>query len=324
MNNEIAKNFQYSPFFLCGALRSGTTLARLVLDGSPAINLPFEGDFMFDSIVDGLVPSGEELWQFLLSNRNFQASELFASRVNTYEQNIDMFFWQMRTRKDAEFVGVTVHRNLEIVAQLFGSVAKFVYIRRDGRNVARSMVQMGMAGNAYQGALQWAEIEESWRLVREWLPPENVLEIYFDDLVINPQGVAHAVGAFLGCDPQDMFDVSQTVSERSTYSNPGKGVAKSWRDSEEGMRDAAIVESVAAPWLSAAGFELSRPVASLTEVDRLHLELDGRIKLLGWRASRYGIPLVVADAVTRRLRGPKIVRKYVMHRMHNIERAHLK
>ena len=59
--------------FVCGALRSGTTVFRLMLNSHPKIDNPAECDFLFDGIQGASVePDLQEYVAFLKTQRIFQ------------------------------------------------------------------------------------------------------------------------------------------------------------------------------------------------------------------------------------------------------------
>jgi len=52
--------------FICGALRSGSSLTHVILDHHPEIKNPGEFDFLFDQIsADGTFPDIEKYWEWL-------------------------------------------------------------------------------------------------------------------------------------------------------------------------------------------------------------------------------------------------------------------
>src|SRR6056297_3992604 len=65
-----------SPVFVFGALRSGTTLLRLMLKSHPGIQSPGEADFLFDHVA----PAGDGGWRYdraaLERDRIFRAKHI--------------------------------------------------------------------------------------------------------------------------------------------------------------------------------------------------------------------------------------------------------
>ena len=81
----MAKKEEQEPIVLFGALRSGTTLFRLILDHHPSLSNPGETDFLLDHIQPSEThPTG---WQYdieaLTTDRIFRATEI------TLPNNID-------------------------------------------------------------------------------------------------------------------------------------------------------------------------------------------------------------------------------------------
>ena len=58
-------------------------------------------------------------------------------------------------------VGATVHRHFERLRFLWPD-ARYIHLVRDPRDVARSVVQKGWAGNIYQASEFWIQAENCW------------------------------------------------------------------------------------------------------------------------------------------------------------------
>ena len=67
---------------------------------------------------------------------------------------------------------------------------------RDGRDVARSVVEMGWAGNAWAGCSPWIEAERLWERLSGELPPDRQLSVRFEALITNPVEVLTGICKF--------------------------------------------------------------------------------------------------------------------------------
>src|SRR5262245_28549711 len=136
------------PVFLVGAERSGTTLLRLMLDHHPQIAFHFEFEFAVDRIsLDGVLPALVDYHRWLISNRVFQHAGWSIDPELDYPHLVDSFLRQKQQLAGGKrLVGATVHRNFQHLRSIWPD-ARFVHIVRDGRDVSRSVVMMGWAGN---------------------------------------------------------------------------------------------------------------------------------------------------------------------------------
>ena len=76
-----------NPVFICGALRSGSTLFHLTLNSHPNITNPREFDFLFEKMSDdGLCPSITEYENYLFLNRTLNSKELTINPSFSYNE----------------------------------------------------------------------------------------------------------------------------------------------------------------------------------------------------------------------------------------------
>lgn len=135
------------PIFLVGAERSGTTVLRLMLDHHPQLAWHSEFEYAVDRISEtGEWPHIDEYHQWLAKQRIFLDLDFKLDHTLTYPQLINSFLVQKRDRDHKPIVGATVHRHFDKVLSIWPD-ARFIHIVRDGRDVARSCIGMGWAGN---------------------------------------------------------------------------------------------------------------------------------------------------------------------------------
>lgn len=130
--------------FIYSALRSGSTLFRLMLDASPEISNPGEMDFLFDH----LHRTHSGVWEYdrqsLTQDRVFRSASLELDNALNGRALLDSMLSQIHRRHRGRMT-LTVHRNAQKIVALFPA-ARFIHLLRDPRDVARSSIGMGWAG----------------------------------------------------------------------------------------------------------------------------------------------------------------------------------
>jgi hypothetical protein len=141
-----------SPVFLVGAERSGTTLLRLMLDGHPQISWPCEFDFALEWPAPraGSEPDLIDYWALLADSRQARRARIVINASLALPDLVRSFLEQLQRRTHKPVVGVTAHRHYERILRLWPE-ARFVYLIRDGRDVARvfrvaEALESGMVG----------------------------------------------------------------------------------------------------------------------------------------------------------------------------------
>jgi len=285
------------PFFLIGSERSGSTMLRLMLDHHPQLACNLESDFLVSQLDEqGQLPPMNDFHAFLRQDRVFRHSRFEIDETLGYRELLDDFLEQKRRRGGKTLVGATVHHDFHRLPLLWPE-ARFVYLLRDGRDVANSAVGMGWAGNAYCGADIWLEAEARWHRMRERLAPENFIEVRFEDLVSETAATLTAICRFLGVP----FDEGMLAyPEHSTYGAPDRHLASQWRTrmSATMCRD---VEVRIGDQLSRRGYPLSAPKGAVSRPRDLLLRFDSRLGCIRDRIRRFGLPLTLEDFAARRL-----------------------
>jgi hypothetical protein len=307
-----------APFFLVGSERSGTTLLRLMLDGHPQLACNAEFEYAVERMPEGGgFPDLDDYYRFLQTDRIYLASSFAIDRSLSYPELIDSFLVQKRGTKP--LVGATVHRHFDRLLRIWPD-ARFIHLLRDGRDVARSVVEMGWAGNAWAGSAVWATAEELWGGLSKQLPADRHLSVRFEDLIQDPVRELGRICQFCGVsyDPA-MLDYPQ----RSTYEAPNPRMVGSWWR----KMSAAEVQQVEARiglLLEERGYPLSgQPRLRLTPATVARLRLHNYYGRTRFRIRRFGLGLVLQDFLTRRLRLRRL-QAGVRLRMNAIENRHLK
>lgn len=280
-----------------GALRSGSTLLRLMVDAHPSLHCPGEVDFIFDHLY---FDRSRDAW--FLNREALQADRIFLSQglecPDTDEGRfaVHQMLHELRARDDGDLV-IMIHRNLNAASNLL-KAPRFVHLIRDPRDVAASSIGMGWAGNVYYGADHWVATETEWALYESSISKSSVISVKFEDLIADPQSTLSAICHFFGAPfrPQ-MLEYHQT----STYDPVDPKLASQWR-SKRSAKEVALIELRVGDFLTARGFEPSNiaPV-NLGVIQRAGLWLNNKLKTWQGRIARYGLADPVTVAVARRV-----------------------
>lgn len=142
--------------------------------------------------------------------------------------------------------------------------ARFIHVVRDGRDVARALVDSGFgADNLVTAAGQWAQRVERGRRAGGRLGPQRYRELRYEDLVADPEAALQGVCRFLDLDYEPtMLDYHARVAEQSTGAfathhrslrlPPTPGL-RDWRR-DLTATETADIEAVVGRTLSACGY----------------------------------------------------------------------
>ncbi|MGB6488170.1 MAG: sulfotransferase [Steroidobacteraceae bacterium] len=176
--------------------------------------------------------------------------------------------------------------------------AKYIYILRDGRDVAFSAVEMSWAGNAYIGADCWIDAEREWAEYQKSLAPEQWIEVRYEKLVADSTAELRRVCGLVGVDfSERMFDYTRT----SSYSLPDPGAGSRWRTKMQ-SRDMCLVEARIGPQLTARGYEPYCAVPPrISRVGAKWIKWQSRLGVLQRRIVMFGFWLAVLEPISQRL-----------------------
>ena len=303
---------------MLGALRSGTTLFRLMLNAHDGITNLGESDFLFDYLKR---QSGSYDWMYdvasLRQNRVFQSQNLNILKSEDGKQIAHDLVAQLTQRARGQLC-LAIHRNADKVANLFPG-CKIVHLIRDPRDVARSCINMGWAGNTYYGVDPWLETEMNWDASLPLFEKKNVLEVHFEKLISNPQLELGRVCQFLAVPfTPEMLN----YPAHSTYETPHPSAAQQWK-SKLKPRDVVLVEIKARSLLLERGYQLSGyPLDRPGLLERAYLFYQNKTYKWMFGCRRYGIFNFAMEKITRRLIKP--LHPVFVHRMNQIAKQHLK
>lgn len=286
------------PVFLIGAERSGTTLLRLMLDHHPEIAFNLESEYLVSQIAeDGVFPDIGHYADWLRRNRVFRHSRFSIDERLDYAGLVNDFLRQKLERDGKKYVGATVHYQFGKLS-LIWPTAKYIYLYRDGRDVANSVVQMGWAGNVFAAADWWLKTEEEWASLRARLARDRWMEVRYEDLVANPRGELEGICGFFGTGfSERMFDYTKNGS----YGLPDARLIYRWQGKMK-PHDVRLAEARLANGLQKRGYELSGlQLKTIGPMGSRILRLHSRLAGLRRRVSDFGLALYLQEMLSRRL-----------------------
>ncbi len=294
-----------APIFLVGSERSGSTLLRLMLDHHPQLAFARESEFIVDRVSDqGDWPELREYHDYIRQDRVALHSQVRINPSLPYPELVADFLKQQQGTK--ELIGATVHRNFHRLPHLWPE-ARYIYLVRDGRDVAQSVVGFGWAGNVYRAADWWARAHQEWCQLRARLRPDQYVQVRYEDLVKSAAEELRRLCDFLGIAYSDRM---LTYPERSTYKLPDQNLAFQWRRRMKPL-DVQIVEARVGSLLDHYGYERSQhPELRLSAWDECRLELQSRHLRFRHRVRTYGAALCLAECVTRWTRMKQAHRRF--------------
>lgn len=307
------------PFFLVGSERSGTTLLRLMLAHHRDIECAPEFEFLVEAMPSGQGwPDLGQYYEWLSTNRIFLPHQLEIDRKLDYPGLMRSFVSQYGRRSRKPIHGATCHKHFDRLLRIWPE-ARFVHLLRDGRDVARSCIGMGWAGNVWHGAGRWIEAEALWDGLQTRIDPARRMELGYEELIRNPERELARVCAFLGTD----FDAGMLdYSKDSSYERPDPKLIGQWKK-KLSPDELALLEARIGPLLRRKGYEDSGvPAARVGKLRRLQLALDDRAGRFRFRRERYGLGHIVQSRLAGLL-GARGWQKRLLLQRNEIDNRHL-
>ncbi len=294
---------RFSPIFVVGCERSGTTLLRSILDAHSRIAMTPETHFFSTWFPKGDLRLRsrfrERLILYAKSDHFAQLNyppEQFLADVAEWgrEQNAGAIFahilqtYQTSCKKPR--VGEKTPYHYECVAtflRLFPN-ARIIWMLRDPRAVANSLKKTPWAGHRSPLGLafQWYHSTMLWS---KWRDHPNVLTIRYEDLVNTPDVTVRRVLSFVG-EPyeetlwlrrQKIDDPQRGLTPwaREHYQSARRPITKSsldaWHD-QLGPRELRTIEAICTHGMRQAGYHPTKPVPSFPSRVTGHLLVPGR------------------------------------------------
>ena len=315
-NQDDSVRAESSPVFLVGSERSGTTLLRLMLDHHPQVTWCKEFEFVVDPVRGGTLPSIDAYAAYLETSRIFNSTDLTLRKDLDFKGACQAFLDQRCEQYGKPFVGATVHRHFETLLDIWPD-ARFIYLKRDGRDVARSCIGMGWDGNVWTASVRWANSVHAWNALRDRLDETRYIETSYENLISDTAGELSRLFDFIG---PGMHDDVWGYHEGTTYGEPDTSLIAQWKR-KLSPYELGLVESRIAPLLEMQGYELSgHPPINVTPLLEKKLKLQDRWYRMTYRWRRFGMLLAISESVTKRT-GPKALHKKILTKIHAIQNA---
>lgn len=287
------------PCFLVGSERSGTTLLRLMLSHHPSIGWCEEFEYAVSQMDDaGNFPELSKYHGWLSSDRIFRSADFRIDPQLSYPELVDDFLQQRLQKTGKEIMGATVHHHFDRLLKIWPD-ARFIHIYRDPRDVARSAMGMGWAGNVWIGSDIWVTAESLWASLVPRLSSDRYIEVKYEDLISTPETILTAICQYLGYDYDSLM---LSYAENSTYDLPDPKLVYQWRKKLSDY-EIQLVEAKTSEYLVKLGYELSGlPPLSLKEKDIQKLRFQNYWYKVNFRLKRYGLYLLASDYLSRKLK----------------------
>ncbi|MCA8887302.1 MAG: sulfotransferase [Parvularculaceae bacterium] len=279
--------------FVCGALRSGTTLLRLMINHHPLLDNPGEMDFLFEGPDDESVNALAHYRREVSFNRVFRSTGLRIDDALSYPDLIRSFLSQLR--RPGKRLSINIHRNFHRIPAIFPD-ARYVHLLRDPRDVAKSAIGMGWAGNVFHGVDHWIFSERDFEELSRQVQPQQIHTLKNEDLIVDPRGALTALCEFLGVD----FDAAMLdYPAHTTYSAPDPSLTEQWKRNLS-AREIALVESKVAPMLAPRGYAASGgAMLAPNGFEKFRLRQENRLGRVRFSIRRYGAGLTLAALLSR-------------------------
>jgi len=270
-----------------------------MLDHHPHIAFHSEAAFLVRYLPEapGARPDMNAYLQRLAEDRSFLHSNFQIDPSLDYDALVHSFLEQKRRRDNKPFVGATVHHAFDRLPEIWPK-ARYIHLIRDPRDVAHSIVQMGWAGNVYEGAAAWLRAEATWTRLVAQLCTDQYIEVRYSDLIRNYESILSDICHFIGVAySSSMLD----YADHSTYGLPDPALVAKWRRKMTDMQ-VRLVEARVGNRLTELGFEPSGlPPLRISATYQYWLRLHSRWNRALYRLRRYGLWLYIQDLAARRL-----------------------
>lgn len=303
---------------LCGSLRAGTTLLRILLGRHADLTGRGESDYLFEKATPAILAGGgtaEERAALTANIANHRIPRAQNVTPPTEAPVASMIAQMLTEAMPAEGrLLLTLHRHADVAAAALPGAA-FIRLRRDPRDVAISSMKMGWAGNPYYGVDVWRQAERDWYAAEPFITGPQT-QIAFEAMTADPKGELSRVLGDIGL---SFDDAVLQPEEGSTYGPPSPDRNYAWK----GVLSA--VEAAELDWrisdVPDDGF-YDRSPAEPGAMRKAQLFLANKAGRQAFAIDRFGLPLQLASLATRRLPIPG--GRVVQRRIDAVNIAHLK
>lgn len=268
--------------FIGGCSRSGTTLLGAMLGAHSDIICSPESHFKIDllrALEKGRIAARpSDLMESIQRNWRFKIWELDLPPIETFThdptepllaQILNWIVGQYARQQEKPQASLWVDHTPENISyshslrQMFPQ-ARFIHIVRDGRAVAASILPLDWGPNSIMKAARWWVRMVSFGLAAEKaMGPERVMQVKYEDLVLEPESTIQAISQFLGVEFQPAMlhatgfnPPSYTTRQHQLVGNrPDASVVNRW-ENKLTPRQIEIFEHQTRDFLSYLGYPL--------------------------------------------------------------------
>ena len=269
------------PLFVIGSGRSGNTLVRRILLASGQIYIPPE-TFVLGDLIElwprtALLSWRERVWLFCahfekhhhwptfgLPNLDEFAAEARQVRPRRLRPLMEAFFFYLARKngsKAARWGDKTPWNTYHLpgIGQMFPH-ARYLWLVRDGRDVALSYRDAGLIADLDGAARRWCEANAACARFARWSP--NVLQMRYEDLVATPEAAFERMFDWAGlefdarmltADVGALGDVERLSHHASVTGAISTGSIGKWRGSL-GENELSALPVDFHRWLSRLGY----------------------------------------------------------------------
>ncbi len=283
--------------FILGSPRSGTTFLASLLRGT-RFGAPIESHFIlkyldrldgrtriasvaeFEGLVRDLLRERPVMqWDLDVTPRTLREASGAADAPVEYARLVDALFLSRAEARGRSAWGDKTPHYLDRVGDLdrLFPDARYLYIVRDGRDVALSLLEKPWGpNNIHACAVQWARMNAPSRTLDELRRQDRLHFVRYEDLLRRPEEHLQAIGAFL----DERFDAAEM--ERLARTAKPANVLK-WKATMP-VSQARTFESVARGTLERLGYETNHPDATTAPVAAHAYRLHDRAAWMAFMA----------------------------------------
>ncbi|HBL16047.1 MAG TPA: sulfotransferase [Elusimicrobia bacterium] len=278
-----------NPIFIIGTERSGTNLLRLILNAHSAIAVPhpphilknlfdlepsygdLKDDDRFRELIDDAVRVVElhpYPWGFAIDReavfRDACRRDLLGVYLAIYDQYAAHAGKKRWACKSTHMI-----RHVALIRQACPG-AKFLYMVRDGRDVAVSAREtIFNRYSVYYAARLWKEEQDIGLYWLGKLSPDEIHRVRYEDLLRDPRGTVTGICRFLGVD----FAPGMLEAHGSSEARKSASLSDAWRNTDQPIlegnsgrfrealtpEEISLYEAIASSELDRCGYGLCRP-----------------------------------------------------------------
>ena len=109
-------------------------------------------------------------------------------------------------------------KELTVLHQLFPNNAKYLFVVRDGRDVALSLKGVAWGGNSsYEAAKNWQTMVDNVEAFKQMIPEDRLLTVKYEALLTQPEKTMRAIGEFIGSE-----NINEIVTAYGQQANKSK------------------------------------------------------------------------------------------------------